>query len=204
MADCGSYSIHLADIKVSDLVCVTEDAEVVHGIHSVNAAGFAIHSEIHQAHPWINAVCHAHSTAGKAYSAFGKPVPPLTQDSLKFYGHTSILHEYHGPVLNTDEGKAIAGVINEETNMVILRNHGLLSVGTTIDEACYWFISFDRCCQAQLMIDAAAAFHGAPRPIDEKTAVESAKMLGARQRGWLHFQPYYSNMLEKANGAFLQ
>lgn len=196
--------MHFSDIKVSDLVCVTEDAEVVHGIHSVNAAGFAIHSEIHQAHPWINAVCHAHSTAGKAYSVIGKTIPPVTQDSLKFYGKTSILHEYHGPVLNTEEGKAIANEINDETNMVILRNHGLLSVGTTIDEACYWFLSFNRCCEAQMMLDAVAPYHGPPRLIDEKVARESAKLLGARQRGWLQLQPYYTNILEKTGGRFLQ
>ncbi|KAJ3529324.1 hypothetical protein NM208_g9812 [Fusarium decemcellulare] len=196
------YSMHFADITVSDLVRVTEDAEVVDGIHSVNAAGFAIHSEVHQAHPWINAVCHAHSTAGKAYSVFGKPLPPLMQDSLKFYGRQAILHEYGGPVLNTAEGKAIAGVINDDTNIVILRNHGLLSVGTTIDEACYWFCAFDKCCQSQLMIDAASPFHGAPRPVEEEIAVESSRLIGARQRGWLHFQPYYSNMDKKTGGAF--
>ncbi|KAK6199117.1 hypothetical protein LQW54_010100 [Pestalotiopsis sp. IQ-011] len=167
------YTMHFADITVSDLVRVTEDAEVVHGTHAVNAAGFAIHSEIHKAHPWVNAVCHAHSTAGKAYSAFGRPPPPLTQDSLKFYGHHTSCTS-------------------------------LLSVGATIDEACYWFCSFDKCCQAQLLIDAASAFHGEPRRIDEEVAVKSAKILGARNRGWLHFQAYYSNMLKKTNGSFLQ
>lgn len=55
-----SYAMHFADITVSDLVLVNEDAEVVQGDHAVNAAGFSIHSEIHKAHPWINAVCHAH------------------------------------------------------------------------------------------------------------------------------------------------
>ncbi|CAH0028390.1 unnamed protein product [Clonostachys rhizophaga] len=94
------YSMHFADITVSDLVRVTEEAEVIDGIHSVNAAGFAIHSEIHQAHPWVNAVCHAHSTAGKAFSVLGKPVAPLMQDALKFYKRQSILHdhlEFWGP-----------------------------------------------------------------------------------------------------------
>ncbi len=195
--------MHFADITVSDLVRVTEEAEVVSGRHYVNAAGFAIHSEIHKAHPWINAVCHAHSTAGKAYSTFGRPLPPLTQDSLRFYGKHSILHEYHGPVFSTDEGRAIASVINDETNIVILQNHGLLSVGTTIDEACYWFLSFDRCCQSQLMVDAATPARGAPVEIDEVVAKESARVIGARPRGWLNFQPYYSNMLAKTGGAFL-
>ena len=54
------YAMHFADITVSDLVLVSEDAEVIEGNHAVNAAGFSIHSEIHKAHPWVNAVCHAH------------------------------------------------------------------------------------------------------------------------------------------------
>ncbi|KAI0414709.1 class II aldolase/adducin N-terminal [Xylaria grammica] len=162
-------------------------AEVISGKHSVNAAGFAIHSEIHEAHPWINAVCHAHSTAGKAYSAFGKPLPSLTQDSLKFHGKHSILYEYHGPVLSTKEGKAIARVINDRTNVVILKNHGPLSVGTTIDEACYWFICFDRCCQSQLMIDAATPARGEPATIDEEVAREAADTIGTRSRGFSSF-----------------
>lgn len=194
--------MHFADITVSDLVLVTEDATVLQGTHSVNAAGFAIHSEIHQAHPWINAVCHAHSTAGKAYSAFGRPLPPLMQDALKFYGaKQSILREYGGPVLSTDEGKAIAGVITAETNVVILKNHGLLSVGTTIDEAAYWFCAFDRCCQAQLMIDAVG--NERPEEVEEEIARESMRVLGQRQRGWLHFQPYYNNMVKQTGGEFL-
>ncbi|KAI0429008.1 class II aldolase/adducin N-terminal [Xylaria sp. FL1042] len=198
------YAMHFADITVSDLVCVTEDAEVVSGKHAVNAAGFAIHSEIHKAHPWINAVCHAHSDAGKAWSAFGRPLPASTQDSLKFYGRHSILHEYHGPVLSTQEGKAIAGVVSENTNVVILKNHGLLSIGTTIDEACYWFCSFDRCCRSQLMIDAATSARGEPFVIDDDVAKEAADTIGARSRGWFHFQPYYSNMVKQTGGAFLR
>lgn len=52
--------MHFGDITVSDLVLVNEEAEIIEGNHAVNAAGFSIHSEIHKAHPWINAVCHAH------------------------------------------------------------------------------------------------------------------------------------------------
>jgi ribulose-5-phosphate 4-epimerase/fuculose-1-phosphate aldolase len=131
------YAKHFADIKVSDLVQVTEEAEVITGNHSVNAASFAIHSEIHMALPWINAVYHAHSIAGKAYSVFGKKLPALFQDSLCFYGPHEILHEYGGPDLSTNEGKAIAGVIKENTKVALLQHHGILLVGTTIDEVCY-------------------------------------------------------------------
>jgi ribulose-5-phosphate 4-epimerase/fuculose-1-phosphate aldolase len=199
------YTIHFEDITVSDLVQVTEDAEVIGGgDYAINAAGFAIHSEIHKAHPWINAVCHSHSIAGKAYSAFGIPLPPLFQDSLRFYGSHEVLTEYGGVTLSTDEGKLIASIIKPNTKVAILQHHGLLSVGTTIDEACYWFCCFDRCCRAQLMIDAAAPVHGGrPKNVDHETASFTEQSIGSRYRAWLNFQPYYTNMLRKTKGDFL-
>ena len=199
------YTVHFEDITVSDLVQVTEDAEIISGgDHAINAAGFAIHSEIHKAHPWINAVCHAHSIAGKAYSAFGIPLPPLFQDSLRFYGSHEVLKAYGGVALSTDEGKMIAKIIKDNTKVAILQNHGLLSVGTTIDEACFWFCSFDRCCRAQLMIDAAAPAHGGrPKDVDHETAAFTEQSIGSRYRAWLNFQPYYTNMLKKTKGDFL-
>ncbi|CAG8950748.1 hypothetical protein HYFRA_00002960 [Hymenoscyphus fraxineus] len=198
------YCMHFEDVTVSDLVCVNEDAEVIEGDHAINAAGFSIHSEIHKAHPWINAVCHAHSIAGKAYSVFGKPLPPIMQDSLRFYGTHVVNPDYGGVVLSSEEGKAIAAVLRPQDKVAILQNHGLLSVGETIDEAAYWFLCFDKCCRAQLMIDAAAAGTGnQPREVDHETAFFTEQRIGTRHRGWLNFQPYYTNMLRKTKGDFL-
>lgn len=197
--------MHFADICVSDLVLVNENAEIVEGEHAVNAAGFAIHSEIHKAHPWINAVCHAHTVAGKAYSTFGKPLPPIMQDSLRFYDSHVVNTEYAGVVLSSDEGKTIAKLLRRQDKVAILQNHGLLLVGETIDEAAYWFVCFDKCCKAQLMIDAASAGTGyQPKLVDHETATFTAKNSGARYRGWLNFQPYYTNMVKKTKGEFLK
>lgn len=201
--------MHFADIKVSDLVCVDEDANVVEGHHAVNAAGFQIHSEIHKAHPHINAICHAHTIYGKSYSVFGKPLPPMTQDALRFYDSHSVLDEYGGVVLSTDEGKAIAGALRVQDKVCILQNHGLISVGETIDEAAFWFICFDKCCQSQLIIDSVvraqegkAGFKA--NEIDHETAKFTADRIGTRQRGWLNFQSYYNNMVRTTGGDFLQ
>lgn len=196
--------MHFGDICVSDLVCVNEEAEIISGEHAVNAAGFAIHSEIHKAHPWVNAVCHAHTVYGKAYSTFGKPLPPLIQDSLRFYESHCVNREYGGIVLSTEEGKNIAAVLRPQDKVCILQNHGLLSVGETIDEAAYWFMCFDKCCQSQLAIDAASAGTGdKPKLVDHETALFTAQRAGSRYRGWLNFQPYYTNMLRKTKGEFL-
>ncbi|EWY85851.1 hypothetical protein FOYG_12950 [Fusarium oxysporum NRRL 32931] len=200
------YAMHFADIKVSDLVLVNEDAEVVEGNHAVNAAGFSIHSEIHKAHPWINAVCHAHTIYGKAYSVFGKKLPAMMQDSLRFYDCHSVNLDYGGVVLSSEEGKNIAAALRPQDKVCILQNHGLLSVGETIDEAAYWFICFDKCCQSQLAIDAVVRAHGdeyRPKEVDHETAYFTEQRIGTRHRGWLNFQPYYTNMVKQTNGEFL-
>lgn len=215
--------MHFEDIRVSDLVLVNEDAEIIEGNHAVNAAGFAIHSEIHKAHPWINAVCHAHvslcifpciilanarlqTVYGKAYSVFGKKLPAMMQDSLRFYGSHSVNLDYGGVVLSSDEGKNIAATLRPQDKVCILQNHGLLSVGETIDEAAYWFMCFDKCCQSQLAIDSVIRAQGdafQAKEVDHDTAYYTEQSIGTRHRGWLNFQPYYTNMLKKTNGDFL-
>lgn len=198
--------MHFSDICVSDLVLVNEEAEVIEGNHAVNAAGFLIHSEIHKAHPWINAVCHAHSTYGKAYSVFGKKLPALMQDALRFYETHSVLPEYGGVVLSADEGKNIAAVLRPQDKVCILQNHGLLSVGETIDEAAYWFMCFEKCCQSQLAIDAVVRVNEkdfTPIEVDHETATFTQERTGTRERGWLNFQPYYTRMLKRTKGEFL-
>lgn len=88
---------------------------------------------------------------------------------------------------------------------VILQNHGLLTVGGSVDEAAFWFMSLDRTCQAQLLADAAAAGSGHEKKlIDPAECEHSAKSVGGAEKGWLAFQPYYDEILAKTGGDFLQ
>jgi ribulose-5-phosphate 4-epimerase/fuculose-1-phosphate aldolase len=82
-------------IKVSDLVLVNEEGEVVKGgnMHAINAAGFMIHSAIHQARPDVIAACHAHSIAGKAFSTLGIELDISTQDACAFW-HDHTVYKY--------------------------------------------------------------------------------------------------------------
>jgi ribulose-5-phosphate 4-epimerase/fuculose-1-phosphate aldolase len=84
-------SMHFSQIKVSDLVLVNEDGQVLPGgaQAAINGPAFAIHSEIHKARPDLNAACHAHSVYGKAFSCFGRVIEPLYQDALRFYNDLS-------------------------------------------------------------------------------------------------------------------
>lgn len=197
-------SKHFSQISVSDLVLVDEDGEIVIGDEPINAAAFAIHSEIHKARPDVHAACHAHSVYGKAFSVFGRELDMITQDSLRFYKDHAVYPQFGGVVLDREEGKRIASHLGNG-KAIILQNHGLLTVGETVDAAAFWFISLDKTCQAQLLVDAAAQGSGHKKTfIPEEEAAYSFEQVGTPAKGWLGFQPYYDDILAKTNGSFLK
>jgi ribulose-5-phosphate 4-epimerase/fuculose-1-phosphate aldolase len=174
-------------IRVKDLLLVNHDGEVVHGDWPLNAAAFAIHSQVHAARPDVVAAAHSHSVHGKAWSTLRRPLDPLTQDACAFYGDHSVYGDFTGAVLELEEGKRIAHALGDN-KAVILSNHGLLTVGTTsVDEAAWWFITMERTCQAQLLADAA----GGTVKSDPDQAAHPATQVGGPLAGWFNFQPLY-------------
>ena len=187
-------SMHFTQIKVSDLVLVDEEGHVLPGgaQHPINQPAFAIHSEIHKARPDINAACHAHSVYGKAFSCFGKLLEPLYQDAMRFYNDHSLYDAYGGTVVLNEEGRRIAAALGTTNRSIILRNHGIITCGSTVDEAAFLFISLDRCCHSQLLIDAASNGSGTKKIyIDDETAMFTHKKGGNPSKMWLAFQPCY-------------
>ena len=85
-----------SDVNVSNLIRVDEKGNVVEGKYPLNAAAFAIHSSIHKARPDINAVAHAHSVYGKAFSSTGKKFQMITQDACAFYNDIVNYDDYGG------------------------------------------------------------------------------------------------------------
>ncbi len=180
------FGMHFSLIRVSDLILVNQQGEVVEGSKPVNEAAFAIHSQIHEARPDVMAAAHTHSTYGKSWSSLGRLLDPLTQDACSFYEDHSLFDDYTGVVLELEEGKRIAQALGDK-KAVILRNHGLLTVGHSVDEAAWWFITMERSCQAQLMAEAA----GKPILIEPKNAQIAQRQIGSHQLGWFSFQPLY-------------
>ena len=197
-------SQHFSQICVSDLILVNEDGDVVTGDEPINAAAFAIHSEIHKARPDVHAACHAHSVYGKAFSVFGRELDMMTQDATRFYKSHAVYDNFGGVVLDREEGKRIAKALGNG-KAVILQNHGLLTVGGSVDEAAFWFISLDKTCHAQLLADAASAGSGHKKIlISDDEAAFSYQQTGVPEKGWLAFQGYYDEQLAKTNGSFLK
>jgi len=180
------FGMSFKQIRVSDLIRVNDQSEVVEGDKGVNAAAFAIHSQVHAARPDVIAAGHAHSIYGKSWSTLGKLLDPITQDVCAFYDDHALFDDYTGVVLDLEEGKRIAHALGEH-KAVILRNHGLLAVGHSVDEAAWWFITMERSCQAQLLAEAA----GTPVPIDADQAALTQTQVGSHIAGWFSFQPLY-------------
>ncbi|EXJ89351.1 L-fuculose-phosphate aldolase [Capronia epimyces CBS 606.96] len=197
-------STHFSQICVSDLILVNEDGDVVLGDEPINAAAFAIHSEIHKARPDVDAACHAHSVYGKAFSVFGRELDMMTQDALRFYKSHAVYDNFGGVVLDREEGKRIAKALGNG-KAVILQNHGLLTCAKTVDAAAFWFLSLDKTCHAQLLVDAASAGSGHKKIlISDEEAEFSYAQVGTDEKGWLAFQGYYDEQLAKTNGSFLK
>lgn len=195
LLDCfwvNPFGMYFGHIRVSDLLLVNHKGEVVKGNKTVNTAAFAIHSQIHQARPDMNAAAHAHSIYGKAWSTLGCLLDPITQDACAFYEDHALFNDYTGVVLDTQEGKRIAETLGSK-KAIILRNHGLLTVGHSVDEAAWWFITMDRSCQAQLLAEAA----GKPMVIPPETARLTYSQIGSCQIGWLSFQSLYEMILRQ-------
>jgi ribulose-5-phosphate 4-epimerase/fuculose-1-phosphate aldolase len=173
-------------VRVRDLLLVNARGEVVHGDWPLNAAAFAIHSQVHAARPDVVAAAHAHSVHGKAWSSLRRPLDPITQDACAFFEDHAVFEDYTGVVLDLEEGKRIAHTLGD-AKAVILSNHGLLTVGHSVDEAAWWFITMERSCQAQILAESA----GTPVLIDEDHARTTAGQVGGRASGWISFQPLW-------------
>lgn len=176
---------HWSQVRVCDLLLVDASGTVVDGGRGkVNAAAFAIHQAVHEARPDVVAAAHAHSPAGRAFSSLRRPLASLNQDACAFHDDHAVYDAYGGVANTIDEGLSIAAALGDK-KAAILANHGLLTVGATVDAAAWWFVSMERCCRAQL--DAEAA--GTPEPIPDELAAATHAQVGAERWGRFSFFP---------------
>ncbi len=177
-------------IKSSDLILLNHQGDVVYGDQPVNRAAFVIHAAIHAARPDVIAAAHSHSVNGKAFSSLGIPLAPITQDACIFYEDHTVINEQGGAVVfEIEAGKELASKF-PTGKAAIHRNHGLFTVGQSVDEAAFWFISMERSCQAQLLAMAA----GEPHHIDHEAASYTQKQTGYPLAGWFSFSPLWQEI----------
>lgn len=184
------FGMSFRHVRQSDLILVNHSGDVVVGEHPVNRAAFVIHAAIHQARPDVIAAAHAHSPYGKAFSSLGIPLDPITQDACIFYEDHVVIAEQGGAVVfEVEAGRELAARF-AAGKAAIHQNHGLFTVGETVDEAAFWFITMERSCQAQLMAMAA----GTPHRIPHEYAAYTARQTGFHLAGWFSFQPLWQEI----------
>ena len=181
---------HFSRITVSSLQLVDHDGNVLEGDKPINEAGFVIHSAIHAARPDVVAAAHTHSTYGKAWAALGRLLDPLSQDACAFYEDHAVFDSFSGVVLQEGEAARIVAALGDR-KAVILQNHGLLTVGPTVEAAAWWFITMDNAAHAQLLAEAA----GTPKPIPHEVAKLTAGQVGTHKGGAFSFQPLWDRIV---------
>ncbi|MEV0112199.1 class II aldolase/adducin family protein [Streptomyces sp. NPDC086554] len=183
------FGMPFKHITVGDLVLANAEGQVVEGRHHVNQAAFTVHAQAHLARPDVVAVAHCHSLHGRALSTLGELLDPITQESCAFYESHALYDGYTGVVVDAEEGRRIATALGDH-KAVILRNHGLLTVGDSVDAAAWWFLTLERSCQVQLSARAA----GRPVLIGHKQAVATREQLGSDLVAWINYQPLWQDI----------
>jgi ribulose-5-phosphate 4-epimerase/fuculose-1-phosphate aldolase len=186
------FGMYFGHIRVSDLLLVDVAGEVIQGQGAINIAGFTVHSRIHAARLDVVAVAHAHSPYGKTWSTLGRLLDPLNQDVCAFFEDHALFDRYHGIIFDNSEADRLAGTLGAK-KALILQNHGLLTVGQTIDETAWWFITLERSCQTQILAEAV----GQPVAIEPEVAKHTHALVGSHHIGWFSFQSLYQMIVRK-------
>jgi ribulose-5-phosphate 4-epimerase/fuculose-1-phosphate aldolase len=139
------------EVTASSLLKVDLEGKVVYQPdlpYTLQQAGFVIHSALYRARADVNAAMHTHTIAGMAVSSLKCGLTPLTQTAKRFYTRIAY-HDFNGPERDPHERDALADHLGEH-NVMILRNHGLLTVGETVPETFNRMYGMERSCQAQV------------------------------------------------------
>jgi ribulose-5-phosphate 4-epimerase/fuculose-1-phosphate aldolase len=147
------FGLLYREVCASNLVKIDLDGNIVgESAHPVNPAGFVVHSAIHAARHDAQAVAHVHTTAGQAVACQREGLLPLSFSAL-FYTDRIAYHDFEGITLERDERARLAADLGDR-NVMILRNHGLLSCGPTIAHAFLDLYQLQRACEVQIAAQA--------------------------------------------------
>jgi ribulose-5-phosphate 4-epimerase/fuculose-1-phosphate aldolase len=153
------FGLMFDEVRASDLIVVDMQGHIVSGDASLNPAGFTIHSVVHRAREDAHCVIHTHTLAGMAVAASSSGLLQLNQISAEFHEGVGY-HPYEGVATNLEERSRIQQALGNRAAL-ILRHHGLLSVGATVADAFYVMYYLNRACEIQLACAQMASLPGA-------------------------------------------
>lgn len=143
------YGMMFDEITASDLIKIDQNGNILQDTpHSVNHAGFIIHSCIHEVRHDVGCIIHTHTRAGVAVSAQKEGILPISQQSTYVLSSLAY-HDYEGVAVREDEQPRLQRDLGD-AHFLILRNHGLLTVGKTVADAFLSMYALETTCQIQL------------------------------------------------------
>jgi ribulose-5-phosphate 4-epimerase/fuculose-1-phosphate aldolase len=193
------YGLLFSEITASSLIRIDLEARLVEpSNYAVNEAGFVIHGAIHGARPDAFCVAHTHSRAGVILSSLEEGLLPLNQVSLEFHNRIAY-HDYEGIALEMEERERLIRDLGDKRTLV-LRNHGLLTIGRTIPEAFYFMYYLDLACRLQIETMATGGkLRLVPEAVAERTARQYQRY--DRPRGTLEW-PALMRLLDKEDPSY--
>ena len=160
------YGLYFDEITASSLVKVDLQGNVVmDSPYTINPAGFVIHSAVHEAREDALCVMHTHTPYGVAVSVQKQGLLPLSQQALPPLTTVSY-HDYEGIAVNAEEKKRLVADLGPRNKLMVLRNHGLLSVGINAAQAFHYMYAMEQACKIQILAQSSGAeLMAVPTPI---------------------------------------
>jgi ribulose-5-phosphate 4-epimerase/fuculose-1-phosphate aldolase len=174
------YGVPFGEATVDDLVLVNHVGHVVEGSGEINPAAFYIHAPIHSTRPDVVGAIHTHTPYGTPFSAMAIPLPMSSQEAVAFYGLQGV---YAGEEVNVTDlatGQRIADALGQG-RLVIMANHGLLTVGTSVASAIGFYLNAERAAEVCVKVPGG-------RVISSSAAAQVHPSIGGETNGWHIFQ----------------
>ena len=181
----NEYGLGYDEVTASNLVRIDMDGNILdEGDHRINVTGYVIHSAVHAARHEVTCVMHTHTPYGMAVSALATGLLPLQQDGYQFHERIAY-HEFEGVAVDIDERERLVTDLGDK-NAMIMRNHGLLTVGRSVAEAWLRMWQLEQACKVQVLAQSTGQpIRQAPVPAIEKTAALSDTEPVALEWAWL-------------------
>ncbi|HIG41421.1 MAG: class II aldolase/adducin family protein [bacterium] len=156
------YGVSYHEARISDLLLVAPDGSLIEGDGFVNTAGYYIHRPILASRPDAVSAVHVHTGWGTPFSAEARLLEPITQESCVFFEDHALFDDEEVQIQSVEAGQRIADSLGK-TRGIILRNHGLLTVGDSVAEAVGSFVLMERVAESHMKVQN-------PKPISAAAA----------------------------------
>ncbi len=166
------FGMLFEEVTPENIIKVNEEGKVLEGDHPVNVAGFCIHAAIHQARKDVHAVVHTHSPLGVVFSATGKRLVSIDQNSCMFFEDHGVYNEYNGPVTEEEDASKMITALSDN-HTLILKNHGTITAAEEIETA------------AMLMIAAERAYHVNLQASGQNKMIEVRPEVARKTKSWI-------------------